>query len=103
MVTAYLEVLYEVLKENGRKDILNNLSDIGLKIEMGVSNKTLLALTSLGISRSSAVLIFEFMLSGDLWIEEVVSWLREQDYDMFELPRAVKDEIKLVLDTYKGI
>jgi superfamily II DNA/RNA helicase len=97
-LSAYVDVLRQHLKEIGREDLLSNSFSFDLFLEFGVSTTTLLSLIGIGLSRTSAVAVNEYLGSDDLSEEEVVGWLREGRWQNYNLSNVVKREIdQLVL------
>ena len=94
--SAYLDVARLHLREIGRTELIDDDIDIGVALEFGVSNKTLLSLMELGLSRISAVALYEKIALDDLDPEECVRWVteRKDDLDALELPRLVVREIR---------
>ena len=58
-LSAYMDVLHLHLREIGREDLIDDGLDIGTQLEFGVSSTTLLSLMELGLSRMSAVVLYE--------------------------------------------
>jgi superfamily II DNA/RNA helicase len=94
-LSAYVAVLNMHLREIGREELIDDGVDIGMKLEFGVSSTTLLSLMELGLSRMSAVALYEKIVRDDLdkkgciaWIEERVDQLRAMD-----LPAIIVREV----------
>ncbi len=62
-------------------------------LEFGVSKRTALSLMSLGLSRSSAVAISEFIKDEGLSEAQCLDWLRTQPWTEYDLPSLIKDEL----------
>ena len=94
--SAYLDVAQMRLQEVGRPELIADDIDIGVALEFGVSNQTLLSLMELGLSRISAVALYEKIALDDLDSEECVRWVadRKEHLDALELPRLVVREIR---------
>lgn len=75
-IAAYMDVLKEHLKEVGRTDILQDEFDIGLSLEFGISTRTLLSLMEFGLSRMSAVALYEVIATDDLDQNACREWMR---------------------------
>ena len=52
--------------------------DIGVALEFGVSSVTLMSLMELGLSRMSAVALYEKIVSENLDKEGCLAWIRER-------------------------
>ncbi|MHB0953975.1 MAG: DEAD/DEAH box helicase, partial [Allorhizobium sp.] len=57
--SAYVDVLNQHLREIGREDLIDNDLDIGIALEFGVTSITMRSLMELGMSRISAVALYE--------------------------------------------
>ena len=93
---AYLDVVKMHLKEIGRADLIEEDIDIGVALEFGVSTQTLLSLMEIGLSRLSAVALYEKIALDNLDRDDCVGWVtdRMQDLEALELPRLVIREIR---------
>ena len=58
-ISAYVDILHYFLTEIGRDDLVDEELNIGVALEFGVSSTTLLSLMELGLSRMSAVELYE--------------------------------------------
>lgn len=76
--SAYMDVLYMHLRDIKREDLIDNELDIGTQLEFGVSSRTLLSLMELGLSRMSAVTLYEKIARDDLSKEACVEWVAER-------------------------
>lgn len=95
-LSAYIDVLHMHLRETGRHDLINDELDIGTQLEFGVSSKTLLSLLELGLSRMSAVALYEKIARDDLSKEECVAWVaeREGQLDEMDIPAIIAREVR---------
>lgn len=75
-IAAYVDVLRIYLEGIGRADLLRDRFDIGLALEFGVSTQTLLSLMELGISRMSAVALYDVIAKDDLDQDACRDWMR---------------------------
>ncbi len=104
-LSAYMDVLHLHLREIGREDLIEDGLDIGTQLEFGVSSTTLLSLMELGLSRMSAVALYEKIARDDLNREECVIWITERvgHLQAMDIPaiiiREVRERIVLPGDT----
>lgn len=77
-LTAYMDVLRIHLQEIGRSDLIDEELDLGVALEFGVSSKTLLSLIELGLSRTTATLLYEQIARDMLDQNECVAWIAER-------------------------
>jgi hypothetical protein len=72
--SAYVDVLNQFLASRGRQDLISTDLDIGVALELGISSVTLRSLMDLGMSRMTAVLMYEKIALDRLSEEEVMDW-----------------------------
>ena len=97
--SAYVDVLHLHLKETGRQDLVQLDLDIGTQLEFGVSTTTLFSLMELGLSRTTAVALFEKIARDDLTKAECITWIdsRKDQLEAMEIPAIVAREAKEML------
>jgi hypothetical protein len=101
-LSAYMDILHLHFREIGREDLIDTDLDIGTQLEFGVSTRTLLSLMELGLSRMSAVSLYEKIARDNLTKEECMEWVRERDdqFDTMDIPAIIVREIReKILDT----
>jgi len=94
--SAYMDVLNLHLREIGREDLIDQGLDIGIQLEFGVSSRTLLSLMELGLSRMSAVALYEKIARDDLTREGCLAWVaeRESRLDGMDIPTIILREVR---------
>lgn len=94
--SAYMDVLKLYLRTIGREDLIDDGLDIGTQLEFGVSSQTLLSLMELGLSRFSAVALYELIARDDLDKEGCLSWVaeREAQFEGMDIPAVIVREIR---------
>ncbi len=75
-IAAYVDILRLHLDAIGRAELLHDRLDIGLAFEFGISTPTLLSLMELGLSRMSAVALYEMIAMDDLDQDACRNWMR---------------------------
>jgi hypothetical protein len=95
-LSAYMDILHLHFREIGREDLIDTDLDIGTQLEFGVSTRTLLSLMELGLSRMSAVSLYEKVARDNLTKEECMEWVRERDdqFDTMDIPAIIVREIR---------
>lgn len=95
-LSAYMDILHLHLREIGREDLIDDDLDIGTQLEFGVSTVTLLSLMELGLSRMTAVTLYEKIARDDLTKEGCLAWVaeREGEFDGMEIPAIIVREIR---------
>ena len=96
-LSAYVDVLRFYLVDIGQGDLFPEDLRFDLYLEFGVATQTLLSLISLGLSRTSAVAINEFLASDILTEEQIMGWLHDTDWASRDLPLIVKREIEQMI------
>lgn len=94
-LSAYMDVLHLHLRETNREDLIDDGLDIGTQLEFGVSSMTLLSLMELGLSRMSAVALYERIAHNDLTKEECLKWIAERlnQFKSMDIPAIIIREI----------
>jgi superfamily II DNA/RNA helicase len=94
--SAYIDVLSRHLREIGRDDLIEDGLDIGTQLEFGVSSRTLLSLMELGLSRMSAVTLYEKIARDDLSKDDCLAWVaeRETQFESMDIPAIIIREIR---------
>jgi len=94
-ISAYMDVLNLHLREIGREDLIDEGLDIGTKLEFGVSSTTLLSLMELGLSRMSAVALYEKISRDDLDKEGCLAWIGErlEQLHAMDIPAVIIREV----------
>lgn len=93
--SAYLDILNLYLREIGREDLIDHGLDIGTQLEFGVSSRTLLSLMELGLSRMSAVTLYEKIARDDLDKQSSIAWVleRQNQLEAMDIPMIIVREI----------
>lgn len=94
--SAYMDVLHMHLREIKRDDLIDHDLDIGIQLEFGVSSRTLLSLMELGLSRMSAVALYEKIAKDDLSKEACLEWVAERRYGLetMDIPTIIVRELR---------
>ncbi|NKN02837.1 DEAD/DEAH box helicase [Rhizobium leguminosarum] len=93
-IAAYSDVLHVYLEHEHPEKVGLVDRDIGLYLEFGVSSRTLITLMGLGLSRTSAVALYDEIVFSDLDREGVRTWLQSHPLESLRLPSLVKSEIE---------
>lgn len=95
-LSAYMDVLNLYLREIGREDLIDEGLDIGTQLEFGISSITLLSLMELGLSRMSAVALYEKIARDDLSKEGCVAWIGERlgQFQAMDIPAIIIREVR---------
>lgn len=93
---AYIDILHRHLMDINRMDLIDSDLDIGTQLEFGVSTRTLLSLMELGLSRMSAVALYEKIARDDLTKEACIGWIaeRQTQLESMDIPAIILREIR---------
>lgn len=94
--SAYMDVLHLHLRQIGREELIDPGLDIGTQLEFGVSSRTLLSLMELGLSRMTAVSLYEKIAQDELTREACLSWIEERRdrLEALDLPAIILREVR---------
>jgi hypothetical protein len=96
-LAAYLDVLKHYLASVDQESLLPPDLRFDLYLEFGVATETLLSFIGLGLSRTSAVAINEFLGNDKMTEDQVLQWLSTRRWETQDLPAVVKREIDALL------
>lgn len=91
---CYLDVLAWHLREIGQSAAADELPDVTMMLELGVSRATEVSFMALGLSRTSVVALAEFITDPGLSRADARAWLAQRDLDAFDLPVVIREEIR---------
>ena len=102
-LTCYVDVLRLHLELNQKSELLNDLPELNVLLEFGVSQKTQLSLIELGLSRSSAIYISELIANDSFNEVECLRWLVDNDWMTTDMPGVMKTEIATMLSNKRKV
>ena len=97
-LAAYIDILRLHFEQRGEAERFPRDLPFDLYLEFGVSTSSLLALIGLGLSRTSAIELNEFLGRDDMTEQDALSYLRSQEWENFDLPKLVKREIRELVE-----
>ena len=95
--SCYIDILRYFLEMQNRHDLLENIPQLSLWLEFGVSQKTHLSLLSLGLSRNTVIELTNYFTNTQMSKEESLNWLKEQNIDQLDLSPIIVEDLKRVL------
>jgi len=100
-ISAYVDILKHFLIEVDRADLIDEDFDIGIALEFGVSSRTLLSLMEFGLSRMSAVALYEKIARDDLDRQGCLLWISEHmpSFEGMDLPNLIVREVLQIIST----
>lgn len=97
-LSAYLDVLKLFLNNCNKIELFPKNLKLDLYLEFGVNTITLLSLIGAGLSRTSALLLSEFLANDNLTEEEIFIRLSKREWEGWELSSIVTKEISELID-----
>ena len=102
-LSTYLYVLRLFFVKRGAEQKFPDNLKYDLYLEFGVCTQTLLSLIGIGLSRTSAIALNEFLGQADFDEPQVLEKLSSRDWETLDLPMIVKREIRRVVDNQRAI
>ncbi|OBQ56756.1 DEAD/DEAH box helicase [Halodesulfovibrio spirochaetisodalis] len=96
-LSAYMDVLRFYLQESGQEHLITEDIKFDVYLEFGVGTETLLSFIGLGLSRTSAVSLNDFLADDKMGEDDVFSWLQERHWESFDIPALVQREVSELL------
>lgn len=100
-MTCYIDVLRHHLQQVDRADLVDQVPDVNIWLEFGASQQTQLSMMGLGLSRTTAIALSEFIVDDNLSESEALARISELSIESLGLPLAVQREIMQLVG--KGI
>lgn len=101
-ISCYIDLLRHHLANIGREDLLDRLPDVNVWLEFGASQPTQLSMMGLGLSRTTAIVLSEYILDDSLSEAEVLTRIMSLSIESLGLPLAIEREIHDLMTT-KGL
>jgi hypothetical protein len=99
-LSCYIDVLRHHLLNVERSDLVDQVPDVNLWLEFGASQQTQLSMMGLGLSRTTAIALSEFIVDDNLTEPEVLQRIFALSIESLGLPLAIQREVKsLVRDS----
>lgn len=102
-LAAYIDVLKHFLAQKGRLDLFDDRLDLELYLEFGVGTLTQLSMIGLGLSRTSAVELNDWLGDDELGESAVLERLRTRRWEGLNIPNIVKREIAEVVGRHDSL
>ncbi|MFA6132812.1 MAG: DEAD/DEAH box helicase [Phycisphaerae bacterium] len=100
-VASYIDVLRHFFTSRRLEKEAAAIPDIGIMLEFGASQKTQLSLMSLGLSRTSAIAISEFIADDSLSENECLEWLSVSKWKSRTLSAVIRLETERILAAHR--
>lgn len=99
--SCYNDILQFFLESINQTNLAEQVPQLKLWLEFGASQKTQISLMALGLSRTSAVMISEYITNDSFEPEDCLKWLRTVDVEVLGFSPIVVAEILKVLEIHK--
>jgi superfamily II DNA/RNA helicase len=96
--TCYNDVLKVALERTGNANYIKNIPDIPLFLEVGGSSGVMINLMGLGLSRTSAESIVEYITDKDMDLPKLREWLRKLNLATLDISPICAREIQTLID-----
>ncbi|WP_445453167.1 DEAD/DEAH box helicase [Flavobacterium sp. 25HG05S-40] len=90
---CYIDILRYFLESKNNRELLDQIPQLNLWLEFGVSQKTHLSLLSIGLTRSSVIELSNYITNTQMSKSECLKWLKEQDFQQFDISEIIIDDI----------
>ncbi|WP_436515225.1 DEAD/DEAH box helicase [Ekhidna sp. To15] len=91
---CYIDILRHLLRNEGKLDLIENIPELNIWLEFGVSRQTQVSLISLGLSRNTSIMLSEFIADDNLSRSQCVEWLMKNDFRKLDLSPIIIKEIE---------
>jgi len=92
--SCYIDILRKFIKDIKRIDLLDDIPDLNLWLEFGVSQTTQLSLLSIGLSRNTVISISEFTTNSNMTKKQCIEWLNKSDLESLNLSPIMVSDIQ---------
>lgn len=96
--TCYNSVLAIALERSGLAEYIETIPNIPLFLEMGGSSGTMISLMALGLSRTTAEALSEYVTNKDLDVPASREWLRAQNFEQLDISAICLREVNALLN-----
>jgi hypothetical protein len=97
--TCYNSLLKVALERTDKAEYVKNIPDIPLFLEVGGSSGAMINLMALGLSRTSAESLTEYITDKEVTLPNLRDWLRELDVATLDISPICAREIQALIDT----
>jgi len=100
LFSCYTSILKQVLDDLDLTDIRRNIPSLPLFLEMGASDRTMISLMALGLSRVVAMRLTPLAPLRDLDVVAARNWLRFRPINSLGLSPPLQEEVEALLKSY---
>jgi superfamily II DNA or RNA helicase len=103
LFACYSSVLSQVYHDLGMTDALSRMPAISLFLEIGASDRTMISLMSLGLSRVAALRLSAIAPNRNFDLSGTLDWLRSGNLENAELSPLLLEEVRLLLQSLTNV
>lgn len=96
--SCYIDILRFFFRSSGQEKYLSSIPDLAIWLEFGVSKQTQISLMGIGLSRQTAIAISELIADENMQRDDVVQWLKNQEFYDSSISMIMLAEIEKVRD-----
>jgi hypothetical protein len=94
--TCYNAILEFALKQSGKEQYISAIPNVPLFLEMGGSSGAMINLMALGLSRTTAESLSEYITDKDMTLEQARFWIRNRNFAQLDIsPICVREAEQL--------
>ena len=95
---CYVDILSYYLSSIN-SELVSQVPSLNVWLEFGASQDTQIALMNLGLSRTSAIALSEYIAADDYDMKKCIEWIKTADIELLDLSLIIKEEIKQIINT----
>jgi hypothetical protein len=100
--SCYIDILKYHLSQTNKPELVKRIPELNLWLEFGASQDTQVSLMSLGLTRTTAIALSDFMDDLNYSRKECIQWLIKKDLRSLKLSTIMLNEIEKVVGFYKN-
>lgn len=94
---CYVDILNYYLSSIN-SELVSQIPSLNIWLEFGASQDTQIALMNLGLSRTSAITLSEYIAADSFDMKKCIEWIKAADIDQLDISQIIKEEIKQVMN-----
>ena len=94
---CYVDILSYYLSSIN-SELVSQVPSLNVWLEFGASQDTQIALMNLGMSRTSAIALSEYIAADNYDMKKCIEWIKATDIELLDLSLIIKEEIKQIIN-----
>lgn len=90
---CYIDILRLYFEKSDRSDLVKQIPSLNIWLEFGASQDTQISLMNLGLSRTTAIALSEYISADNLDVKQCIKWIKENNINQLDLSSIIKEEI----------